>query len=299
MGGSEFTAELQAMFLDNIVINSGNYSFPALVQGCTPSAGNFVYLGLRTGGFENVTLNFNPARIDQLQLYAPGAELHYVARSSASWMMLLLDLDELQSIAARTLGRELDWPAQGVKYLDLSSKVSNLFKSDLHSMFVLGRNLSDASAGIEEVALLKQGLMQSICSTIASSEFSRGKKRPISRARLHALISLENRIKIMKTQAGSLSVSEIGGICERTLQMATREAYGMTPNRWIRLTRLNSAFNDLNAGLSESQTVTSVCHHWGFNHMGRFAIEYKKLFGESPHVTLARAKERGNVSENL
>ncbi|WP_460359141.1 helix-turn-helix domain-containing protein [Mycobacterium sp. ZZG] len=35
-----------------------------------------------------------------------------------------------------------------------------------------------------------------------------------------------------------------------------------------------------------SVTVTMVAGRWGFLHLGRFAIQYRQLFGESPSQTL-------------
>ena len=33
-------------------------------------------------------------------------------------------------------------------------------------------------------------------------------------------------------------------------------------------------------------TVTEVAQHWGFGHLGSFAVLYRKRFGESPSQTL-------------
>jgi transcriptional regulator GlxA family with amidase domain len=37
--------------------------------------------------------------------------------------------------------------------------------------------------------------------------------------------------------------------------------------------------------------VTAVAWRWGFTHMGRFAIAYRRRFGESPSATLAAARQ--------
>ena len=38
--------------------------------------------------------------------------------------------------------------------------------------------------------------------------------------------------------------------------------------------------------------VADVANEWGFWHMGGFAADYRKLFGELPSTTLNRAKAR-------
>jgi AraC family ethanolamine operon transcriptional activator len=41
--------------------------------------------------------------------------------------------------------------------------------------------------------------------------------------------------------------------------------------------------------------VKRVAAQWGFTEMGRFAVEYKRLFGESPSETLVRKAPKPSV----
>jgi AraC-like DNA-binding protein len=84
-----------------------------------------------------------------------------------------------------------------------------------------------------------------------------------------------------------MRVSQLEGVSERLVQLASREVFGATPQQWFRLARQNAAYRDLLRGACSS--VTAVCQRWGFEHMGRFARDYRALFGESPRETLLRA----------
>ncbi len=62
----------------------------------------------------------------------------------------------------------------------------------------------------------------------------------------------------------------------------------MGPMSFIKQRRLNAAYLDLLSAKSDATTVTQVAINYGFAHIGKFAIEYGKAFGESPSTSLAR-----------
>jgi AraC-like DNA-binding protein len=93
----------------------------------------------------------------------------------------------------------------------------------------------------------------------------------------------------------SSSVAELCTAYEvprRTLNRAFQTALGMGPATYLRRVRLNGARRALRQRSARAPTVTDVALEFGFWHLGRFAQQYNKLFGESPHETLRRA-DRG------
>jgi len=80
------------------------------------------------------------------------------------------------------------------------------------------------------------------------------------------------------------------GVSERSLQYAFGRYVGMSPLNYLRLCRLNRARHALRAPVNPGVTVTDTALHYGFTHLGRFAGDYRRLFGESPSQTLSDAK---------
>ena len=76
------------------------------------------------------------------------------------------------------------------------------------------------------------------------------------------------------------------GVSERTLQLVFLEFYGVSPLQYLKLRRLNLARQRLRDGALEQTRVTDVALDCGFWELGRFAADYKALFGESPSQTL-------------
>jgi transcriptional regulator GlxA family with amidase domain len=84
--------------------------------------------------------------------------------------------------------------------------------------------------------------------------------------------------------------SAVGLSC-RTLHRVVRNELGVSPMMLLRRVRLAQARADLEAP-GHNTSVTDVAYDCGFSHLGRFAQEYARQFGESPSETLRRARER-------
>lgn len=77
------------------------------------------------------------------------------------------------------------------------------------------------------------------------------------------------------------------GVSERTLQYAFRDYVGMSPVAYLRVCRLNRVRAELASADPAGATVTQVAMRFGFLHLGRFAGDYRRLFGVTPSETLA------------
>jgi AraC-like DNA-binding protein len=62
----------------------------------------------------------------------------------------------------------------------------------------------------------------------------------------------------------------------------------MGPKSYLTLRRMHLARQRLSTADPSMSTVTDVATQFGFWQFGRFAGEYKSMFGESPSVTLQR-----------
>ncbi|MAD44510.1 MAG: AraC family transcriptional regulator [Oceanospirillaceae bacterium] len=78
-------------------------------------------------------------------------------------------------------------------------------------------------------------------------------------------------------------------VSRRTLQYSFETVLGLSPLKYLRLSRLNNMRRALLEGLGEDETIASKSSEWGFWHAGQFAHDYRQLFGETPSQTLNRA----------
>jgi AraC-like DNA-binding protein len=77
------------------------------------------------------------------------------------------------------------------------------------------------------------------------------------------------------------------GVGLRTLQRCFANYFQMTPCGYLKILRYNKARLALIEHDPGTNSVTSIAMDNGFYHFGRFAVEYRDLFGELPRDSLA------------
>jgi AraC family ethanolamine operon transcriptional activator len=121
--------------------------------------------------------------------------------------------------------------------------------------------------------------------TLASSlpEF----RKPPTRTRDKAL--RQAREYIMEFSDEPLTVRDLcraTQVSERTLEYAFLERFHLSPKAYLRNHRLNCVRKELRKVDPFSTKIADVANNWAFWHMGQFAADYRKLFGELPSQTL-------------
>ncbi|MGG7518131.1 AraC family transcriptional regulator [Allorhizobium undicola] len=87
-----------------------------------------------------------------------------------------------------------------------------------------------------------------------------------------------------------ISVEDIAaasGVGVRALQQAFKDFKSTTPMACLQDMRMAAVRREL-LEARPGESVSSISARWGFTHAGRFAIEYRRRFGQSPSDTLRR-----------
>jgi transcriptional regulator GlxA family with amidase domain len=90
----------------------------------------------------------------------------------------------------------------------------------------------------------------------------------------------------------SIALADIvaaSGVPGRTLYKHFKDWKGVSPMRHLRNIRLAQVREALIRADPE-ENVTAVAMSLGFTHMGRFSVEYRRRFGESPSQTLGKPR---------
>ncbi|CAO3356254.1 helix-turn-helix domain-containing protein [Azospirillum melinis] len=80
------------------------------------------------------------------------------------------------------------------------------------------------------------------------------------------------------------------GLSRRTLDRVFQEHLGMGPKTYLRLARLSAVRARLSETAPVETSITNVALDYGFFELGRFSVQYRQMFGETPTQTLRRRK---------
>ena len=144
--------------------------------------------------------------------------------------------------------------------------------------------------GTPSVADAQQTLELLIRSWLTPSDQPEG-RRPLPRVRDCAVRRCLERMD--SSDWVSLSAPELreaAGVSERTLQYAFRERFGLSPGAFLKARRLAAVRRALLTSDRLRAVVGDLAASYGFWHVGQFAADYRRAFGETPSQTLSRTQ---------
>lgn len=130
------------------------------------------------------------------------------------------------------------------------------------------------------VALLARAIMNHFSSHLAQEPHIG--RLPISAMNAWIASRLELKIEIAELAA-------LAGITQRALQKAFLRYFHTSPLAHIRNLRFQAAHKALRDS-STRKNITEIAMQFQFLHLGRFASDYQKQFGETPSQTLLKRK---------
>ena len=220
--------------------------------------------------------------------FAPRAEYQDNSPGNSSWAFLSFNRPSLERAMADIAAIDASLPAQGLR----------LFLPQADAFEVLRRRLKAVQAAAQtdpsllQVPEARRGVEESVLAALALALGSASRIRPAddgAATRLRVTRLVDAHLDTHRGEAVYLSdLCAVAGVGERTLRTVFQETYGMSPVQYLKLRRLHQVKRALRRADSDLNTVQSVANRFGIWHLGRFAVEYRALFGESPLETLKK-----------
>jgi AraC family ethanolamine operon transcriptional activator len=213
----------------------------------------------------------------------------YEAVSSAGFSPIALGISE--SVLASTVSDEkcdlvLD---ERRSVLDCNSLA--LMKAQV-ILSSFAEQLSNTAVNQQSELCIAREIVEQIESAISGTDSTNAYMRPKTATRRKAL--QRGRDFIEANIREPLTISEICkaiGVCDRTLEYAFKEYFGVSPKFYLNARRLHLLRSELQSATGDTQVI-DFANDLGFWHMGKLAADYRKLFGELPSSTLRTADSR-------
>jgi AraC-like DNA-binding protein len=207
------------------------------------------------------------------------ADFHYGTVSFA--------LDRLAGAAEAIIGREL------LENLHKSTvRPSSALMAQLLSLHRGIGQLAHDTPDILELSEVRRALEDQLTHILVRCLAEGHSVEPTTGGRRHDTI-LTRFVKFLEANPDRpLYLTEICaaiGAAERTLRASCEEHLGMGPIRYLTLRRMHLVRRALLHSDPSKVTVTRIVTDHGFWELGRFAVAYRTLFGESPSDTLRQS----------
>jgi len=206
----------------------------------------------------------------------------------AHWAVMSLPVDDMVDLGAAIVGYDLTPRHDALILTPSPSAVAKLRR--LHA--AAGR-LADYAPEIlahpEAARGLEQALIEAWVGCLGEGEVREDR----SAERHHSLIMRRFRKAVEQNPDQPLYMPELCraiGVSDRTLRICCQEQLGMSPKRYLLLRRMHLARRALRESAPTGTTVTEIATRYGFWQFGRFAGEYRSLFGELPSTTLGHPR---------
>ena len=214
----------------------------------------------------------------ELLIIRPGDEVDFVLPTGATFFDLHMEQCAVRDIFSRAKMNFDD------------TQIAQLLPGDWQTLFRLLRSClydsecENASADTSVSAQLTEATIG--CVLKASGHRDRAMIGRSEQGRI-ARLAREWMHATLDRPVTTPQLCEVTGSKARTLQMAFKDRFGISPVAYHRTIRLHAARSDLMSTEKDTNSVTKIASTRGFAHLGRFAVDYRRLFGESPSETLS------------
>jgi|ThiBiot_300_biof_2_1041535.scaffolds.fasta_scaffold09877_2 AraC-like DNA-binding protein len=293
--GGSFKVELTRVDLDRLWMQRGRcYAAPPIVRAALDPSRVAVLFASDTdhGPMHHNGIDLSSSEI---VLHRRGDTIYNWAQGPTHWAAMSLTHDDFAKASQALLGHALEAPSRTYVAHPASEAMRQL--RTLHNATCqLAGTTPSAFSCPATVTALEQELVRALVACVAGPGLATAK---IEKGRRSSIVGRFHDFLASRPYE-PVYVGEICaaiGVSEGTLRNCCHERLGMGPIHYLWLRRMHLARRTLLDTDGTAKTVTEVATEHGFWELGRFSVEYRALFGESPSATLRRPPEATSRSK--
>lgn len=281
-----FQGTLGHMSLGELSIDQGSLVSPVRARGALDLErfGLSIFHGRSRGNW-----NGHPLDASRVLYFRPGGELDgHTAAGAYGWTSLIFPTDWIESIAQTVRhpkglmrSESRTFRPNALLLADLWQAVSEIMDSGV-----------DGTENTGQAKWLIANLRNALGAMLTADDGQQPKTLTSGLCRFSVARRAERYMRERIEEPFCVDdVSVAVRVSRRYLEYVFADAFGTSPSRYLRLSRLHEVRRRLKKP-GTTTTVTREAVALGFNHLGLFSVQYKKTFGESPSETLAKAAHR-------
>jgi AraC-like DNA-binding protein len=278
-----FRAELTHINFDRLSAQAGSESLPRITRG--PIKKDRVAISFSRRNRLGSSINGMDISPGMLVIHS-ATELHNLTLQPYRWGAMSLAPADFAVAGRAIAGRELVRPSVAHTVRPSSALWGHLL--NLHDNATrLARTAPDTLACPEVARSLEDALIHAMIRCLTESSVV---ERPLNAlSHMHIISRLEEFVATNSDRPIHLGeLCAATGVSESTLRRCCHEYLGMGPNRYLWLRRMHLTRWALLRADPARATVTAIATDQGFWELGRFSVDYRSLFDESPSATLQR-----------
>jgi len=271
--------------LSHLMFRYGTRTTPWIASGTAARGHVSVLIDLN---YQNLPLvnGLRQEGVPLLQLYSGGSEHYSVALDPGEYALIPIPEAHLEN-ALRGLGLEIAPVKQAtLTPLRMDTAAFQLLNDTFQSLRAIAERTPGSVLSEEVRNTAERELLTRLALAIGQAQPS-----PPNGLKFDRMKVLRKAREFLTARAHSpVYLAELCaavGVPERTLREIFQTLLGISPLKFLQLRRMRQARGALMQGSPHTQSVKAVALDCGFWELGRFAVEYKRLFGESPSATLA------------
>ncbi len=291
-GKGKFRAEVTQVVLNQLWMLRHHENLPRIHAGV-------IKRGRRVFGF--LTNAHQPELYSCGRVLAPGEihandfdVTHHKSGGDTSGGTISLPAEEFDAACVAITGREIPEPSAREFIRPDPGLMGRLLQQ--HEMIgQMAKTRPDCFASAEVVRRLEQQVVYALIKCLAQGAVSTKTAGTVR----HDLIVARFEAYLEANPNTPLYLNEVCaaiGTAERTLRIVCEEHVGMGPIRYLNLRRMHLVRRALMEAAPSTATVTQIATDHGFWELGRFSVNYRAIFGETPSSTLHRPPDSRTVT---
>jgi len=285
-GRGNFRAKVIHIDLDRLRMNRFTDNLPRIALCADPPG--YATISLRT--YPGSSLRRNGVEMLETNLIRRSEADTYFQQSDgfASFGSMALPIADIASLGEAIVGSDITPPKNSLTVIP-----DPVVLNRLQRLHAAAGSLAEEAPSVLAHPEAARGLRHALIGAMVDCLGPVHQSEDRSALRQHAAIMRRFHGAIERRLDQPLYIPELCveiGTSERTLRVCCQEQLGMSPKRYLLMRRMHLAHRALRDSAAADATVTEIATRFGFWQFGRFAGEFKSLFGEVPSAVLARPR---------